>query len=200
MAGTACLQYLEQCRGYDLVFQRGTWPVLPVTPDWTAYGEVLGVDDTDQYAPTATVITVPLPGLIGQSRPPEVKLTLRGDELTEFPVGALNWRMVHIALQWPWERLARSTGVEAAPIIVEPTREAAVPHSLRHLEPDGFERGEDEYVRTGDWERVERHAEAYLLREVFELDGDRLTDVAALDQKRCRLLAQSGGGRWLGQV
>jgi len=50
------------------------------------------------------------------------------------------------------------------------------------LEPDGFERGEDEYVRASDRERVERHAEAYLLREVFELDGDRLADVADLDQ------------------
>jgi hypothetical protein len=50
------------------------------------------------------------------------------------------------------------------------------------LEPDGFERGEDEYVRASDRQRVERHAEAYLLREVFELDGDRLADVADLDQ------------------
>lgn len=50
------------------------------------------------------------------------------------------------------------------------------------LEPDGFERGEDVYVRASDRERVERHAEAYLLREVFELDGDRLADAAELDQ------------------
>ena len=50
------------------------------------------------------------------------------------------------------------------------------------LEPDGFERGEDEYVRASDRQRVERHAEAYLLREVFELDGDRLAAVPDLDQ------------------
>jgi hypothetical protein len=50
------------------------------------------------------------------------------------------------------------------------------------IEPNGYERGEDEYVRAGDRERVERHAEAYLLREVFEIDGDRLADAAELDQ------------------
>ena len=107
--------------GYDLVFQRGTWSVPPTTPDWTAYGEILGVYDTDQYTPTASVITIPLSGLIGQARPPEVKLTLRGDEFTEFPVGALNWRMVHIALQWPWSDPPDQPVSRLHLIIAEPT-------------------------------------------------------------------------------
>ena len=56
------------------------------------------------------------------------------------------------------------------------------------LEPDGFERGEDEYVRAGNRERVKWHAEAYLLREVFELEGDQLSSAPEL--------TQSSAGYW----
>jgi hypothetical protein len=57
--------------------------------------------DTGQWTADALSITVPLPSLIGQPRPAELNLTLRGDETTALPIGALESLHTHIALQWP---------------------------------------------------------------------------------------------------
>ena len=86
---------------FDLKFERGAWSRPPTIADWNAFGDVVGVYDTGQWMAEALSFTVPLPGLIGQPRPDELNLTLRGDETTELPIGALNSLRTHIALQWP---------------------------------------------------------------------------------------------------
>lgn len=86
---------------FDLTFERGQWSRPPTTADWNAFGETLGVYDTAQWSAAAISFTALLPGLIGQPRPTELNLTLRGDETTELPVGALESLRTHIALLWP---------------------------------------------------------------------------------------------------
>lgn len=86
---------------FDLKFERGQWSRPPTTADWNEYGETLGVYDTGQWSAAAISLTVSLPGLIGRPRPAELNLTLRGDETTELPVGALESLRTHIALLWP---------------------------------------------------------------------------------------------------
>jgi hypothetical protein len=86
---------------FDLKFERGLWSRPPDTSDWNSYSETLGLYDTGQWTATALSLTLPLPGLIGQPRPATLNLTLRGDETTELPVGALESLRTHIALQWP---------------------------------------------------------------------------------------------------
>jgi hypothetical protein len=86
---------------FDLKFERGWWSRPPTIADWNDYGETLGMYDTGQWTADALSITVPLPSLIGQPRPAELNLTLRGDETTALPIGALESLHTHIALQWP---------------------------------------------------------------------------------------------------
>ncbi len=86
---------------FDLKFERGSWSRPSTIADWNAFGEALGVYDTGQWTAEALSFTVPLPGLIGQPRPDDLNLTLRGDETTELPVGALESLRTHIALLWP---------------------------------------------------------------------------------------------------
>jgi hypothetical protein len=86
---------------FDLKFEHGLWSRPPTTASWNAYGETLGMYDTGQWTADALSMTVPLPGLIGQPRPAELNLTLRGDETTALPIGALESLHTHIALQWP---------------------------------------------------------------------------------------------------
>ena len=86
---------------FDLKFERGLWARPPTIADWNAYSETLGVYDTGQWMTSTLSMTVPLPGLIGQPRPAELNLTLRGDETTDLPIGALQSLHTHIALQWP---------------------------------------------------------------------------------------------------
>ncbi|CAG0990114.1 hypothetical protein ANRL4_02417 [Anaerolineae bacterium] len=86
---------------FDLKFERGLWARPPTIADWNAYGETLGVYDTGQWTTSTLSMTVPLSGLIGLPRPAELNLTLRGDETTDLPIGALQSLHTHIALQWP---------------------------------------------------------------------------------------------------
>ena len=114
---------------FDLKFERGQWSRPPTTTAWNAYGETLGVYDTAQWSAAAISFTVPLPGLIGQSRPAELNLTVRGDESTELPVGALESLRTHIALQWPDH-----------PLRVVPQQPVDTPISRLHLiiEPEAL--------------------------------------------------------------
>ena len=86
---------------FDLKFERGSWSRPPTLADWSAYSDTLGTYDTSQWTAEALSFTVALTGLIGQPRPDDLNLTLRGDETTELPIGALESLRTHIALQWP---------------------------------------------------------------------------------------------------
>jgi hypothetical protein len=86
---------------FDLKFEHGLWSRPPTIADWNTYGETLGVYDTGQWTTGTLSMSVPLPGLIGQPRPAELNLTLRGDETTALQIGALQSLHTHIALQWP---------------------------------------------------------------------------------------------------
>lgn len=82
-------------------FHEGQWDMPLSDPDWSAYGDLLGVYDTRLWEGPGLdkPIWVPLPGLVGREVPPELKLVVRGEEETDLPYGAYNLG-ARFALVW----------------------------------------------------------------------------------------------------